>query len=85
MTVGKHAGNGCPRFTELNLNWLEVFCDGCPSIRFVGRCDIDPGWPECATGTYEEPWSEKCIRHDRYLGIDERQREIDRLILGEAV
>ena len=85
MTGVKHAGNECPRFTELNDSWLDVFCDGCPAVHCVGRCDIDPGWTECATGVFAEPWNEECIRHDRYREIDEYQREIDRLVLGEAV
>ena len=83
--TGKNAEHEHPRFTELNDGWLDVFCDGCPSVHCVGRCFDDPGWTECATGEYEEPWNEKCIRHERYKEIDEFQRAIDRAVLGEVV
>lgn len=74
-----------PRFSELNESWLEVFCDGCPTIRFVGQCDVDPGCARCATGIEAEPWNETCVRHSRYKEIDEFQRAIDRAVIGEAV
>ncbi len=79
------AGNECPRFTELSDGWLDVFCDGCPSVRFVGQNEMDPGCATCATGIDAEPWNETCVCHSRYMEIDEVQRAIDRAVLGEAV